>query len=218
MDLPSRLCAGVHVSSFTGTSSGHYSHWRDRHGSAESAEPYGKQMIIDSGWDFVQLTATRMNWGEPDARRLFVVAMDRDLCYYFTRVVDERFDGDLASNAERIVDCVDDDFIRYFATIEQVRELDKNDWWAQNSDGGWITSELETVSEARGIHHIGHYQLDPTSWHSTGPMHSFRDYPVLDVPRYEITRPPQYDGWRRATKPKERFGFVTEFEAPALRN
>ena len=69
-------------------------------------------------------------------------------------------------------------------------------------------------SEARGIHHIGHYQLDPTSWHSTGPMHSFRDYHRPDLPSYEITRPPQYDGWRRATKPEGRFGFADEFALP----
>lgn len=169
-------------------------------------------MIIDSGWDFVQLTSTRMHWGDPDSRRLFVVGMDRDLVYHFTRVVDERFDGDLAASAERIVDQVDEDFIRYFATIEQVRELDRRDWWARDIHGDSITRELERVSEARGIRHIGHYQLDPTTWHSTGPLHSFRDYPDPDLPRYEITRPPRYDGWRRTTKPKDRFGFADEFD------
>lgn len=170
-------------------------------------------MIIDSGWDFVQLTSTRMNWKDPDSRRLFVVGMDRDLCYSFTRVVDERFDGDLTSSAEQIVDLVDENFIRYFATIEQVPELDRSDWWGFDPSGNSITSELERVSEARGIHHIGHYQLDPTTWRSTGPMHSFRDYHKPDLPSYEISRPPQYDGWRRATKPKERFGFTDEFDA-----
>ncbi|WP_136709594.1 hypothetical protein [Agromyces sp. H66] len=167
-------------------------------------------MIIDSGWDFVQLTSARMNWSDPRSRRLFVVGMDRDLGYYFTRVVTERFNGDLSTSAEQIVDLVDEDYIRYFATIEQVAELDTHDWWADD-DGNSITSELERVSESRGIHHIGHYQLDPTSWHSTGPMHSFRDYYQPDLPKFEITRPPQYDGWRRATKPEDRFGFRNEF-------
>jgi len=106
--------------------------------------------------------------------------MDRDLCYYSTRVVEERFDGDLASSAERIVDLVDQDFIRYFATIEQVPELDRSDLWGCDANGGSITGDLVRVSEARGIHHIGHYQLDPTSWHSTGPMHRFRDYHDAD--------------------------------------
>ena len=171
-------------------------------------------MIIDSGWDFVQLTSTRMNWSDPASRRLFVVSMDRDLCYRSTRVVEERCDGDLASSAERIVDLVDDDFIRYVAAIEQVHELDRSDLWGCDANGGSITSELVRLSEARGIHHIGHYQLDPTSWHSTGPMHSFRDYHRPDLPRDEITRPPQYDGWRRASKPEERCGFADVFALP----
>ncbi|MBT2517678.1 hypothetical protein J7E29_09560 [Streptomyces sp. ISL-90] len=169
-------------------------------------------MIIDSGWDFVQLTSTRMNWSDTDANRLFVVAMDRDLGYYFTEIVSERFDGDLAAIAEHIVDVVDRDFIRYFATIEQVRTLDTNADWGFDSDRCVITRELERLSEARGIHHIGHYQLDPTTWHSTGPMHSFRDYHKPELPRFEVTRPPQYDGWRRATKPDSRFGFTDEFD------
>jgi len=169
-------------------------------------------MIIDSGWDFVQLTSARMNWSDPDSRRLFVVGMDRDLCYFFARVVTERFNGDLSSSAEQVVDLVDEDYIRYFATIEQVPELDTHDWWVHDADGNSITAALERVSEARGIHHIGHYQLDPTSWHSTGPMHSFRDYYKPDLPKFEITRPPQYDGWRRATKSADRFGFSDEFE------
>ena len=124
-------------------------------------DPYVRQMIIDSGWDFVLLTSTRMNWSDPESRRLFVVGMDRDLSYYFTRVVDERFDGGLSTSAERIVDLVD--------------------------------------------------ELDPTAWHSTGPMHSFRDYHKPDLPSFQITRPPQYDGWRRASNPKDRIGFADEF-------
>lgn len=169
-------------------------------------------MIIDSGWDFVQLTSARMNWSDPGSRRLFVVGMDRDLCYFFTRVFAERFDGDLASHAEQIVDLVDEDFIRYFATIEQVPKLDKHHNWGFDANGVIITDELERASEARGIHHIGHYQLDPTSWHSTGPMHSFRDYHKPELPKYEVVRPPQYDGWRRATRSEDRFGFSDEFE------
>ena len=93
-------------------------------------------------------------------------------------------------------------------------ELDRDHRWACDSNGDSITSELVRVSEARGIHHIGHYQLDSTMWHSTGPMHSFRDYRKPDLPSYEITRPPQYDGWRRATKPEDRFGFADELDVP----
>ncbi|ANJ28108.1 hypothetical protein ATC03_16705 [Agromyces aureus] len=62
--------------------------------------------------------------------------------------------------------------------------------------------------------------LDPSEWHSTGPMHSFRDYHLSDLPSYEVTRPPQYDGFRRATRNEDRFGFADEFrgvdEKPAV--
>ena len=157
-------------------------------------------MIIDSGWDFVLLTSSRLDWNDPEARRLFVVAMDRDLGYYFTKVVDEQFDGDLAAHAERIVDSVDEDFIRYFATVEQVPQLNRNDSWGVDCEGDLITRALAEAGEMRGLHHISHLQLDPTMWHSTGPMHSFRDYHRDDLPKFDVTRPPMYDGWRRSTK------------------
>ncbi|MEF3405506.1 hypothetical protein [Agromyces sp. CCNWLW203] len=169
-------------------------------------------MIIDSGWDFVQLCSTRMSWSDPLDRRLFVVAMDRDLCCSFTKVVEEGFDGDLSGIAGRVVDAVDADFIRYFATVEQVDRLSDDPFWGSQGHANLITAEIERECESRGIHLIGHYQLSPTEWRGTGPLHSFRDYPLLTVPRYEVTRPAQYDGWRRSTAPLDRFGFRDEYE------
>lgn len=169
-------------------------------------------MIIDSGWDFVQLSVTRMNWEKPDARRLLAITMDRDLSYWGTEVIDEHFDGDLRAVAEKVIDTVDRDFIRYFATVEQVAELDRNYAWAGSGPDDLITAELTRIGESRGMHHIGHYQLDPNEWHGTGPMHGFRNYPLAVLPKYEITHPPQYSGLRRATRSDHRFGFADEFD------
>ena len=157
-------------------------------------------MIIDSGWDFVLLAQEHLHWSD-GSRRLLAILMSDDLGYYGTHEISARYDGDMDAIADEILQVIDDDFIRYFAVVEQCAMIPEHNSFI-NSAGEWRppSENLKDRALDRGLFMIGHVFIDPVHWNSTGPMHSFKDYGMsADLPAITITRPERFSDWRSAS-------------------
>jgi hypothetical protein len=150
-------------------------------------------MIIDSGTDLLELALPHLGLGG-ERRTLISIAMDDDLHLWSMRRVTDDYDGKLSNWIPQILDSVDDDLVRYFATIESTLDDDRSDHELMvDDDGGFVSKPLEAAAAERGLHHLSHLFVGPEKWCSTGPMYGFESYGHRDIPRVLVVRPAQYE-------------------------
>ena len=150
-------------------------------------------MIIDSGTDLLELALPHLALGG-GRRTLISIAMDDDLRLWSMRQVTDDYDGHLSNWIPQILDSVDEDLVRYFATIESTRDDDRSDHELMiDGDGGFVSAPLETAAAERGLHHLSHLFVGPAKWCSTGPMYNFESYRHRDIPKVLVVRPAKYE-------------------------
>jgi len=150
-------------------------------------------MIIDSGTDLLQLALPHLGLGG-DRRTLISIAMGDDLELWTVRRVTDDYDGTLSNWIPQILDSVDDDLVRYFATVESMPDDDRSqDRLMLDGDGGFVTRPLEAAAAERHLHHLSHLFVGPEQWCSTGPMYRFESYSHREIPKILVVRPARYE-------------------------
>jgi hypothetical protein len=150
-------------------------------------------MIIDTGTDLLQLALPHLELGG-ERRTLISIALDDDLHLWTMRRVTDAYDGTLSNWIPEILDSVDDDLVRYFATIESLPDDDRSaDQLMLDGDGDFVTRPLEAAAAERHLHHLSHLFVGPEQWCSTGPMYRFESYSHREIPKILVIRPARYE-------------------------
>ncbi len=150
-------------------------------------------MIIDSGTDLLQLALPHLGLGG-GRRTLISIAMDDDLHLWSVRRVTDDYDGTLSNWIPQILESVDEDLVRYFATVESMPDDDRTqDQLILDGEGGLVTRPLETAAAERQLHHLSHLFVGPEQWCSTGPMYCFESYSHREIPKILVVRPARYE-------------------------
>lgn len=164
---------------------------RDR----RATSPNVTDMIIDSGWDLLELAKDRM-WRDDGTSPLVVIVTTGDLEFYGTTVVDEHFSGVLDDYHDAIIGAADEDFVRYFAVAHESSPLGPE---SLDHD----TCERLRVAAARiGLCLISELYVGRDGRCSTGPMHTFKYYTGDDRPKLIARRPRQFAKTRLAGGPR----------------
>jgi hypothetical protein len=146
-------------------------------------------MIIEAGYELRELVQPALLANETGRQALWLLAMDKDLRFLFLRKVVDPIVGSIEPHIEQILEQLDDgrDQAHYFAIAHMVPRVTEG-----------LCQELhrqdELLRQAASLldyELIGHLAFDEEEWYSSGPMHSFRDYPGCeDLPRAAVIRGP----------------------------
>lgn len=138
-------------------------------------------MIIEAGYDLHELLYPRLirdherHGGE--GTPLWVVALDDELRYLYTRPAVARFRGPLSDHGAEIASCLHDHEglwnIRYYA-LAYYRKTGPNDQchWLHHDE-----LALSDCTELEPFELLGQMVFDEDGYYSTVPRYSFRDYP-----------------------------------------
>ncbi|UOE42893.1 hypothetical protein [Agromyces larvae] len=163
-----------------------------RHRDCARAPDYSQRMLIDSGTDLLQLALPHLEFTR-ERRTLIAIAMDDDLALWNLRLVTNEYDGSLERWIPQILDAVDEDFVRYFATVESLPDdRARQHELILGPTGDAVSHELAEAAAQRDMQHISHLFVGPEMWCSTGPMYRFATYPLADLPRLQVVRPERF--------------------------
>lgn len=146
-------------------------------------------MIIEAGYDIVELLAGTVRRNDETRRALWVMCMDADLHHLSIRRACDAMTGSIESHVDDIVRVLQTDFrpVTYFALAHAITEDRTNaDEWLYESD-----ERMRLLPTLTDHQLLGRVVFDPKGYYSTLPRYSFRDYPQLsDLPRTAIIRGP----------------------------
>lgn len=169
-------------------------HWSRRRESFHNASgfrpigvntPYARRMIIEAGYELRELIAPRLARNAASKQELWILKMDRDLRFSGSAPIVEQLGPSILPHIRTILDALHPDYGHYFA----IAHWDNQPQYHQYGDSEPDDAVLGEAAESRGFEFIGHIVLDGESWHSSGPMYSFRDYGG-DLPRALVVRGP----------------------------
>lgn len=150
-------------------------------------------MIIEAGYDIVELISASLTRDDETRRALWVMCMDADLHYLSIRRACDTMTESIESHVDDIVTVLESDFrpVAYFVLGYAEPEI-------RTHPNGWLyeTDErLRLMPALTDYHLLGSLVFDPEGFYSSVPRYSFRDYPSLsDLPRAATIRGPHEIG------------------------
>ena len=146
-------------------------------------------MIIEAGYDILQVLYGGIYSDRTRASGLWVVGMDENLRLLFTTKVSSQNDCTIAEHVDEILNAFTNgpSTVRYYAVAYSVDRLPENDRHCPHHDED---SDLEAPALAP-YELLGRVVFDGASMCSTVPRYSFRDYPDLGhLPRSGVVLGP----------------------------
>jgi len=148
-------------------------------------------MIIEAGYDLVQLLHPAVVANAASRRALWMLAADKDLRLLEISPVCPEFSGSLERHVAAIVAALAGSYrpVRYFALAHTMSPLDCNDW-DRISRGD---EALREVHDFEPDQFLGRLVLDGDHIHSSAPRYSFRDYAGREnLPRVAVISGPHF--------------------------
>ena len=148
-------------------------------------------MIIEAGYDLVQILHPEVLADAASRRALWMLAADKDLRLLEVSPVCPEFSGSLEPHVADIVAAIAGCYrpVRYFALAHTVSPLDCDDWPR-------ISWEDEALREAHNFEpdqFLGRLVFDGDHIHSSAPRYSFRDYVGREnLPRAAVIAGPHF--------------------------
>ncbi len=139
-------------------------------------------MIIEAGYDIVELISASVTRDDETRRALWVMCMDADLHYLSIRRACDTMTESIESHVDDIVAILQSDFrpVTYFVLGHAEAEKRANpDGWLYGTD-----ERIRLMPALTDYQLLGRVVFDPEGFYSSVPRYSFRDYPALsDLPR-----------------------------------
>ena len=138
-------------------------------------------MIIEAGYELQLLVQPILLANESSRKSLWLLAMDKDLRFLYPRKVLDTMGTTIEPHIDEIIGALGDDCFQthYFAVAHMVPHVS----FSIYEELSHLHEKLQQAASPRGFELIGHLVFDEECWYSSGPMHSFRDYPGNDYPR-----------------------------------
>lgn len=154
---------------------------------------YRREMIIEAGYDIVELISASVTRDDETRRALWVMCMDADLHYLSIRRACDTMTESIESHVDDIVTVLKSDFrpVAYFVLgyAEPVTRAKRQGWLYETDE------RLRLMPALTDYRLLGSLVFDPEGYYSSVPRYSFRDYPSLsDLPRPATIRGPHEVG------------------------
>ncbi|GAA3888083.1 hypothetical protein GCM10022381_32500 [Leifsonia kafniensis] len=142
-------------------------------------------MIIEAGYDILELLIHEIDRDDDSRRALWVMCMDQDLHYLSIRRACDVVTEPLESHSTDILKVLESDFrtVTYYVLGHAMPNIcAPSDGWLYDTD-----EQLRNLPELAGYRLLGRVVSDPEGFFSSLPRYSFRDYPSLsDLPRAAV--------------------------------
>ena len=134
-------------------------------------------MIIEAGYDILELMSASVTRDRKTRRALWVMCMDADLHYLSIRRACDTMTESIESHMDDIVTVLESDFrpVAYFVLgYAEPEKRTHPDGWLYETD-----ERLRLTPALTDYHLLGSLVFDPDGYYSSVPRYSFRDYPSL---------------------------------------
>jgi hypothetical protein len=146
-------------------------------------------MIIEAGYDMLQVLSPCIHASTANRRALWMLAMDDELREMSIKMVCPEYAFPLEKHIPDIVKALecDNGYVKYFALAHMLPRLGDNiEHEVYEED-----EPVRTAPEFDGRQFLGRLVFDEDNRYSSAPRYAFRDYPLHDdLPRVAVVKGP----------------------------